>query len=129
MAWGDDSGAADVTWSVLHTDPAPEAFIHNDGTGVTGLIDRTGARRGPVLYDVASTVTYLGGTESATAFLDAYRTHGSLGAQEMQHLDAFRQFREAIQGSTSASGWPPTTSPAESIQPRTKWDSTTPGAA
>ena len=50
-----------VTWSVLHTDPAPEAFIHDDRSGVTGLIDWTGARRGPVLYDVASAVMYLGG--------------------------------------------------------------------
>lgn len=87
-----------LTWSVLHTDPAPEAFVHNDNTGVTGLIDWSGATRGPILYDVASTVMYLGGTERATAFLDAYLAHGPLEAQEMQHLDAFRHFREAVQG-------------------------------
>lgn len=87
-----------VTWSVLHTDPSPEAFVHNDSTGVTGLIDWAGARRGPVLYDVASTVMYLGGTERAAAFLSAYWTDGPLAALEMQHLDAFRRFREAIQG-------------------------------
>jgi homoserine kinase type II len=88
----------DVTWTVLHTDPAPEAFVHDDGTGVTGLIDWAGARRGPVLYDVASTVMYLGGTRRAAAFLDAYRASGPLAAREMQHLDAFRRFREAVQG-------------------------------
>lgn len=93
-----ETAPLNVTWSVLHTDPAPEAFIHNDSTGVTGLIDWTGARRGPVLYDVASAVMYLGGTESAAAFLDAYRTHGPLPAQEMHYLDAFRRFREVIQG-------------------------------
>ncbi|MGF9761121.1 phosphotransferase [Microvirga sp. 0TCS3.31] len=87
-----------VTWSVLHTDPAPEAFIHDDHSGVTGLIDWTGARRGPVLYDVASAVMYLGGTEHATAFLGAYLSRGPLSAEEMHHLDAFRRFREAIQG-------------------------------
>ena len=87
-----------VTWSVLHTDPAPEAFIHNDRTGVTGLIDWTGARRGPVLYDVASAVMYLGGTEHASAFLDTYQSQGPLSAGEFQHLDAFRRFREAVQG-------------------------------
>lgn len=87
-----------VTWSVLHTDPAPEAFIHDDRSGVTGLIDWTGARRGPVLYDVASAVMYLGGTEQASAFLGTYLSRGPLTAEEMQHLDAFRRFREAVQG-------------------------------
>lgn len=88
----------DVTWSVLHTDPAPEAFVHDDAGGVTGLIDWTGARRGPVLYDVASAVMYLGGTERAAAFLGAYRSTGPLGPRELEHLDAFRRFRAAVQG-------------------------------
>jgi Ser/Thr protein kinase RdoA (MazF antagonist) len=87
-----------VTWSVLHTDPAPEAFRRDDDTGVTGLVDWTGARRGPVLYDVASAVMYLGGPEHATAFLACYRTEGPVGEDEMRHLDAFRRFRQAIQG-------------------------------
>ncbi len=33
-----------VTWSVVHTDPSPEAFVHDDKTGVTGLIDWSGAK-------------------------------------------------------------------------------------
>lgn len=87
-----------VTWSVLHTDPAPEAFRHDETTGVTGLIDWTGARRGPVLYDVASAVMYLGGPAHATAFLDAYAAVGPLGPEELDHLDDFRRFRLAVQG-------------------------------
>lgn len=94
----DETDPLTVTWSVLHTDPAPEAFIHDDTTRVTGLIDWTGARRGPVLYDVASAVMYLGGTEHASAFLSTYLSKGPLSAGEMQHLDAFRRFREAVQG-------------------------------
>lgn len=86
-----------VTWSVLHTDPSPEAFIHHDSTGVTGLIDWAGAKRGPVLYDVASAVMYLGGPARAMAFLPTYRTHGPLGTDEMQLLDAFRRFRWVVQ--------------------------------
>lgn len=86
-----------VTWSVLHTDPSPEAFIHNDSTGVTGLIDWAGAKRGPVLYDVASVVMYLGGRDRATAFLTTYRTHGPVGTDEMHWLDAFRRFRWVVQ--------------------------------
>ncbi len=88
-----------VTWSVLHTDPSPDAFIHNDSTEVTGLIDWAGAKRGPVLYDVASAVMYLGGPDRATAFLTTYRTHGPLGTDEMQWLDAFRRFRWVVQAS------------------------------
>lgn len=87
-----------LTWSVLHTDPLPGAFIHDDLTGVTGLIDWAGARRGPVLYDVASAVMYLGGREYAATFLSTYQSRGPLGAGEMEHLDAFSRFREAVQG-------------------------------
>lgn len=93
-----ETDAMTVTWSVLHTDPTPEAFIHDDATGVTALIDWAGARRGPVLYDVASAVMYLGGRDHASAFLRTYAERGPLGAEEMQHLDAFRRFREVVQG-------------------------------
>lgn len=86
-----------VAWSVLHTDPAPEAFRRDDATGTTGLIDWTGACRGPVLYDVASAVMYLGGPRRAGAFLDAYSAASPLGAAELLHLDAFRRFRWAVQ--------------------------------
>jgi Ser/Thr protein kinase RdoA (MazF antagonist) len=86
-----------VTWSMLHCDPSPEAFRHDDNRGVTGLIDWSGARRGPVLYDVASAVMYLGGPERASAFLTTYRGSGPLGTAEMQWLDAFRRFRWVVQ--------------------------------
>ena len=94
----EETDALTLTWSVLHTDPVPEAFIHDDLTGVTGLIDWAGARRGPVLYDVASAVMYLGGREHAAPFLATYLSRGPLGEDEMQHLDAFSRFREAVQG-------------------------------
>jgi len=86
-----------VTWSVLHTDPSPEAFIHDDASGVTGLIDWAGAKRGPVLYDVASAVMYLGGSDHAAAFLATYSARGPLDADEMQQLDAFQRFRWVVQ--------------------------------
>lgn len=86
-----------VTWSTVHTDPAPEAFRHDNSSGITGLIDWTGAQRGPVLYDVASAVMYLGGPGNATAFLSTYRTQAPLGSEELAHLDTFRRFRWAVQ--------------------------------
>jgi homoserine kinase type II len=95
----DETDPLTVTWSVLHTDPAPEAFIHDKSTGVTGLIDWAGARQGPVLYDVASAVMYLGGPASSARFLDCYQAFGVLLVHdEMEHLDAFLRFRYAVQG-------------------------------
>lgn len=87
-----------LTWSVLHTDPTPEAFIRDDDQGATALIDWAGTRRGPVLYDVASAVMYLGGPEHAGPFLAAYRETGALGDDELRWLDAFRRMRWAVQG-------------------------------
>ena len=87
-----------LTWSLLHTDPFPGAFIHDDETGTTGLIDWAGARRGPVLYDVASAVMYLGGRERASWFLATYQSVGPLATEELSHLDAFSRFREVVQG-------------------------------
>lgn len=86
-----------VTWATIHTDPSPEAFVHDDHTGVTGLIDWAGATRGPVLYDVASTVMYLGGAQRAASFLRAYQALGPLATRELVHLDSFRRLREAVQ--------------------------------
>lgn len=93
-----ETDALTLTWSLLHTDPVPDAFVHDDVTGVTGLIDWAGARRGPVLYDVASAVMYLGGRAHASAFLAAYASEGPLADGELGHLDAFSRFREAVQG-------------------------------
>lgn len=86
-----------LTWSVLHTDPAPEAFRHDDTTGTTGLIDWTGAQRGPVLYDIASATMYLGGLTRAGRFLHDYGNSGPLAEAEWQHLETMLRFRWAVQ--------------------------------
>jgi Ser/Thr protein kinase RdoA (MazF antagonist) len=88
----------ELTWGVLHTDPAPEAFLLDVETAEVGLIDWTGATGGPLLYDVASAVMYLGGAESAEAFLRAYAEVGPVGAGEVtKHLNALLRFRAAVQ--------------------------------
>ena len=65
-----------LTWGVLHGDPAPEAFRRQE-TGEVALIDWTASARGPVLYDVASAVMYLGGRVKAEAFWHRLRRHQS----------------------------------------------------
>lgn len=87
-----------LAWSLVHTDPSPEVVTCDDRSGVTGPIDWTGAGSGPVLYDVASSVMYLGGPETAVMFLAAHREHGILPEDEWRHLDALRRFRWAVQG-------------------------------
>ncbi|MFZ2501175.1 MAG: phosphotransferase [Nocardioides sp.] len=93
-----ETDALRLTWTMLHTDPAPEAFVYDDRSGVTALIDWAGAQRGPALYDVASAVMYLGGADHAQVFLTAYLSHSPSVAAEVRHLPAFRRFRGAIQG-------------------------------
>ena len=80
-----------LRWARLHNDPAPEAFLHDPESGRTGLIDWAGSTPGPVLYDVASAVMYLGGPAHAGAFLEAY------GDAAAEHLDTFRRLRWCVQ--------------------------------
>jgi Ser/Thr protein kinase RdoA (MazF antagonist) len=90
-------GLPDVTWSTLHTDPAPEAFRLDSSTGEVGVIDWTGSRPGPALYDIASAVMYLGGADVSAEFLMAYLATGAVSPTEMVHLDSLRRFRWGVQ--------------------------------
>lgn len=88
----------DLTTGRLHGDPAPEAFLRRPGSSTCGLIDWSSAVDGPLLYDVASAVMYLGGPAPAAAFLAAYAAVGVLSAEELsRHLDVWRTFRWAVQ--------------------------------
>jgi Ser/Thr protein kinase RdoA (MazF antagonist) len=83
---------------LLHADPAPEAFRLDPATGRCGIIDWSYAQYGPLLYDLASAVMYVGGPASATALTSAYLREGSLGAAEVEHgLEPMLRFRWAVQ--------------------------------
>jgi Ser/Thr protein kinase RdoA (MazF antagonist) len=87
---------APMTWGLLHTDPSPEAF-RLDGRRC-GLIDWSWAMSGPLLYDLASAVMYVGGSERAEALIEAYLRAGVLPAAEVrQGLAAMLRFRFAVQ--------------------------------
>ncbi len=90
--------ATSLSSGLLHTDPAPEAFLLDRGTGTCGLIDWDTGLVGPLMYDVASAVMYLGGLEHASAFLDAYLAIGVLAPAEVERsLDTMLSLRWAVQ--------------------------------
>ncbi|HEU0240428.1 MAG TPA: phosphotransferase [Micromonosporaceae bacterium] len=89
---------ATLTHGMLHTDPAPDAFLVDPDTGEVGLIDWPTACHGPLLYDVASAVMYLGGPRTAAPMLNAYLATGALDEHEMRRgLDVLRRYRWAVQ--------------------------------
>ncbi|WP_412544157.1 phosphotransferase [Longispora sp. K20-0274] len=85
------------TWGLLHTDPAPEAF-RRDPAGGCGLIDWGAGMVGPLLYDLASAVMYVGGPGRADRLVGAYLRGGVLGAAEVERgLVTMLRFRWAVQ--------------------------------
>ncbi len=87
-----------LTWSLLHTDPAPEAFRWDAETDVCGLIDWDMGLHGPLMYDVASAVMYLGGPERAGGFVSAYLAQGVIETKELERsLAAMLRLRWAVQ--------------------------------
>ena len=87
-----------MTWGLLHADPAPEAFRQDPATGQCGVIDWSYALDGPLLYDLASAVMYVGGPDRAKTLVRAYLADGILGATEVAHgLAPMLRFRWAVQ--------------------------------
>jgi homoserine kinase type II len=87
-----------LTWGLLHTDPAPEAFLLDAAGGVCGLIDWDRALLGPLMYDLASAVMYVGGPRYGAALLDAYAAHGRLAPSEIERsLLPMLRLRWAVQ--------------------------------
>jgi homoserine kinase type II len=86
------------TAGLLHADPAPEAFRHDPETGETGIIDWSTALSGPLLYDLASAVMYLGGPGPSAAMTEAYLAAGVVSrAEAAGGLTAMLRFRWAVQ--------------------------------
>jgi Ser/Thr protein kinase RdoA (MazF antagonist) len=89
---------ASLTWGLVHTDPAPEAFLHDPATGVCGLIDWDTGMVGPLMYDLASAVMYVGGPNHAAELIDAYLQHRVLDRSEVEPtLGPMLRLRWAVQ--------------------------------
>lgn len=83
-----------LTWAGLHGDPATEAFFRQPD-GAIALIDWGSYMVGPLLYDVASAVMYVGNQEHVLAAYLAARPE--LAAELQTGLPAFWRFRQAVQ--------------------------------
>ena len=87
-----------LSWGLLHTDPAPEAFRLNRFSGVCGLIDWSTAMTGPLLYDLASAVMYVGGPDRAGSLIESYLDQGAVPRAEVERgLSVMLRFRWAVQ--------------------------------
>jgi Ser/Thr protein kinase RdoA (MazF antagonist) len=87
-----------LSWGLLHTDPAPEAFRLPRGAGICGLIDWSTAMSGPLLYDLASAVMYAGGPQHAGSLIEPYLEQGVVPWAEAERaMPVMLQFRWAVQ--------------------------------
>jgi Ser/Thr protein kinase RdoA (MazF antagonist) len=87
-----------MSWGLLHADPAPGAFRLDPATGRCGVIDWAYAVCGPLIYDLASAVMYVGGPDRAGRLIAAYLDAGVVGAAEVgRGLAAMLRFRWAVQ--------------------------------
>lgn len=96
-------GLHSLSWGLLHTDPAPEHFRLEAASGQCGLIDWSIALEGPLLYDLASAVMYVGGPEHADSLVEAYLHQSVLPVTEVeQALLVMLRFRWAVQADSFA---------------------------
>jgi Ser/Thr protein kinase RdoA (MazF antagonist) len=87
-----------LTYGLLHGDPAPDAFRLDPETGRIGLLDWTSVASGPLAYDVAVAVVHAGGPEQAGDLIEAYRAAGPVPHAELDAaLDTMLRFRYAVQ--------------------------------
>ena len=94
----DDTRPDSTPWGLLHADPAPEAFRFDPSTGRCGVIDWSYALLGPLLYDLASAVMYVGGSDHARELIRAYLDKGTISPDDVARgLAPMLRFRGAVQ--------------------------------
>jgi Ser/Thr protein kinase RdoA (MazF antagonist) len=87
-----------LSYGVLHGDPAPKSFRLDVDTGRTGLLEWGAAATGPLVYDVASAVMYAGGPDEAAELVDGYLSAGPVPRDELDTaLHPMLRFRYAVQ--------------------------------
>lgn len=94
----DAADTGSMSWGLLHADPAPDAFRLDPVTDRCGVIDWSYFVYGPLIYDLASAVMYVGGAADAGDLVEAYLRHGLTSAAEVHAgLEPMLRFRWAVQ--------------------------------
>lgn len=92
-----------LTYGVLHGDPAPDAFRLDPTSGRTGLVDWGLAAIGPLAYDIASAVMYAGGIAAADQLIEAYLAAGPVPEEELDAaLPSMLRLRWAVEADYAA---------------------------
>jgi homoserine kinase type II len=86
-----------LTYGVLHCEPAPAAFRLDPLTGRLGLADWGPVASGPLTYDLAVAVVYAGGPDVAGDLIEAYLAAGPVSRGEAEAaLPTMTLFRWAV---------------------------------
>src|SRR5690242_6342450 len=92
-----------LTYGVLHGDPAPTSFVVDPGTGRAGLLDCGASGVGPLVYDVAAAVLYVGGPCRAADLIDGYLAAGPVRRDELEAaLPVLLRLRWAVRADRAA---------------------------
>jgi Ser/Thr protein kinase RdoA (MazF antagonist) len=98
VTWFNAAAAQLVSRGLLHGDPAPWAFRWSQQSNTCGLIDWSSTLWGPLLYDLASAVMFVGGMTRAQPLIAAYRLRGPIRPGEIDAgLASMLRFRWAVQ--------------------------------
>ena len=98
LTWLNAASGQLLSRGLLHGDPAPAVFRWTPQTSTCGVIDWSTARWGPLLYDLASAVMYVGGITRGRPLIAAYQAHGTIRAGEIDtSLASMLRFRWAVQ--------------------------------
>ena len=94
----EDASPGEMTQGMLHADPAPGAFLFDQDSRRCGVIDWSYSIYGPLLYDLASAVMYLGGPAAGAAMVAEYQKAGLISDAELNRgLLPLLRFRWAVQ--------------------------------
>ncbi|MEU4564870.1 phosphotransferase [Actinoplanes sp. NPDC023936] len=92
-----------LTYGMLHGDPAADVFVLDPATGRSGLLHCGACGIGPAVYDVAAAVASTGGPDSAGEMLEAYLAAGPVRRDELDAaLPVLLRLRWAVQADRAA---------------------------
>ncbi|MBB2941689.1 homoserine kinase type II [Actinoplanes lutulentus] len=92
-----------LTYGVLHGDPAADAFVLDPETGRSGPLHCGACGTGPLVYDIAAAVAHAGGPDHCAEMLDGYLAAGPVRADELDAaLPVLLRLRWAMQADRAA---------------------------